>query len=293
VCLSGIGGDEWFGGNHLAVVDALCRWQFVRAASRIRAFRHRGPGYGLNQIGLALWVQLPPSLKGMVRRARGGPSVPEWIRDSLAERVQLRDRLYVTSEVPELSSVEQRIAYAWNTNADKTFSLEYAERLNASTGCEERLPFMDRRLVEWALTLPHEQRSAHGETKVVLRNAARQLLPQDIASRHFAPDCSFETSLGLRQIGGRELVLSIAAQRRDWVSAAGVDSLWQQMEAAEHAQSRRLGYSSWVLWLLVGTHLAARAIERCPDRWAARCDSPHVVSTMNERSPAVLEETLA
>jgi asparagine synthase (glutamine-hydrolysing) len=291
VCLNGIGGDEWFTGNRFAFADEMRALDASSIWSRVSRRRSRS---SLSRDALlALWVQIPEPGKRHLRRFLPSPDAPRWIDRAFVSRIDLTDRLRTPLEVPRLASYEQQVAFGWATHPDKIFTFEFAERLSAAAGCEERLPFMDRRLVEWALTLPAEQRSRSSLNKVVLRNAARLVLPAEIASRRFLSDCSDETIRGLRVIGGHAGVRAIAERRHDWVNPAEISDLWRALESADQ-KGPPPGYASWMLWLLVATHVAVDAIENCHDRWV---DDGWVGSvadaTIRRHAARVIQETVA
>lgn len=48
---------------------------------------------------------------------------------------------------------------------------------------ESRVPFLDYRLVEWLVSLPAEVKLAGGQTKAVMRQALRGLVPDAILDR--------------------------------------------------------------------------------------------------------------
>jgi len=48
---------------------------------------------------------------------------------------------------------------------------------------ETRLPFLDYRLIEYIFNLPVEQKLKEGVTKVILRNAMKGTLPEEIRNR--------------------------------------------------------------------------------------------------------------
>lgn len=268
VCLNGIGGNEWFSGYHFSCADQLRRLQWGRMLRRMRALRRENPSYrAIDDLRLALWLQLPSPMKQRLRRVMGLPRVPAWIRPALATRTNLVDRLRVQGHTAALPSIELRLIFEAATSADQMFFTEYAERLNARIGCEERSPFLDRRLVEWALSLPHDQRWNDDEGKTVLRRAAAGVLPARIVQRGRGPDFSYQTADGLARLGGKPLVLAIARERADWVDPDVAGALWDRMTGEADRERHGSGYYAWVLWLLVGTHLAARAIEElCASR---------------------------
>ena len=61
--------------------------------------------------------------------------------------------------------------------------LEEVELTSAAFGIEPRSPFMDKRLVEFCLALPAEQKIRQGWTRLVLRNAMKGILPEKIQQR--------------------------------------------------------------------------------------------------------------
>jgi len=62
-------------------------------------------------------------------------------------------------------------------------ALEMADKASAAFGVEARYPFFDRRLVEFCLALPAEQKLGHGWNRVVFRRAMEGVLPPEIQWR--------------------------------------------------------------------------------------------------------------
>ena len=61
--------------------------------------------------------------------------------------------------------------------------LRYEDRNSMAHSIEARLPFLDYRLVEFAFSLGPEAKIRHGETKAVLRDAMRGIVPAEILAR--------------------------------------------------------------------------------------------------------------
>jgi len=61
--------------------------------------------------------------------------------------------------------------------------LPMTDRMTMGVSLEGRVPFLDYRLVEWALALPGDLKLRAGASKYVLRRAMEGLLPPDILSR--------------------------------------------------------------------------------------------------------------
>jgi asparagine synthase (glutamine-hydrolysing) len=62
-------------------------------------------------------------------------------------------------------------------------TLEIADRCAAAFGLEARYPFFDRRLIEFCLGVPSEQKFAHGWTRWTMRRAMEGVLPPEIQWR--------------------------------------------------------------------------------------------------------------
>jgi asparagine synthase (glutamine-hydrolysing) len=63
------------------------------------------------------------------------------------------------------------------------FTLEVLDRTAAAFGLESRFPFWDKRLVEFCLALPPEQKVQRGWTRLVLRRAMAGILPVEVQWR--------------------------------------------------------------------------------------------------------------
>lgn len=61
--------------------------------------------------------------------------------------------------------------------------LGYTDRVSMASSIEARVPFLDRRLVELAFSLPDEYKAGNGQRKRVLRDVARRHLPPDVTER--------------------------------------------------------------------------------------------------------------
>ena len=274
VSLNGVGGNEWFSGYHFPFADLLRQLRWIDCAKRMIAFKRETPTYRpMSDLRLALWLQLPESFKRRFRSLLGLTRVPTWVQPAFASRVHLAERLRPESRPWSLPTLQLQLMFDYATNADQMFLTEYTERISAAYECEERSPFLDRRLVEWALTLPDDQRWRDGAGKVLLRRAGAPLLPAAIVHRGRGPDFSFQTADGLHDLGGEEFVVAVAEARSEWVAPARVRQLWARMNGTEDGGNRGLGYYSWALWMLVGVHLAALAIEQMsspqPERLAS------------------------
>jgi hypothetical protein len=90
-------------------------------------------------------------------------------------------------QLPSADTVQQTIRSFFYSGWSAHFH-ETRDRDALSFGIDERHPFFDRRLAEFAFALPEEQRADAGVAKVVLRNALRGRLPSSVLERRIQAD---------------------------------------------------------------------------------------------------------
>jgi asparagine synthase (glutamine-hydrolysing) len=61
--------------------------------------------------------------------------------------------------------------------------LQVEDRVNAAASIESRLPMLDHRLIELAFQVPPEIKFKHNQTKYLLRQAARGIVPDHVIDR--------------------------------------------------------------------------------------------------------------
>jgi len=65
--------------------------------------------------------------------------------------------------------------------------LDRKDRMSMYWGLEVRVPFCDKRIVEYLYTLPWSYKDYRGREKGLLRYAVRDLLPEEIIKRKKSP----------------------------------------------------------------------------------------------------------
>jgi asparagine synthase (glutamine-hydrolysing) len=105
-------------------------------------------------------------------------------RHGYGEMMALRGviRVLLLSRDPQFASVTA-LSYAQLTRTNLQMMLRSADRSSMAHSVESRVPFLDHRLVEFALGLPAEFKIGGGVTKRVLRAAMSGVLPDRIRDR--------------------------------------------------------------------------------------------------------------
>ena len=255
VLLDGQGGDELFGGYHQYFHyfwSGLLKKRRWRALwNEVRSYRRAYPlSFPHTVFLLAKGFMPPPWVRWLRQFKREGVSLgalglsadfvhaysdrarrpPFWKGDLFED--YLFDSL-VTSSLPSL--------------------LRYEDRNSMAHSVEARVPFLDARLVEFALALPPEQKIQDALTKIIMRNGLRDVLPEKIRLRR--DKMGFETpeKTWLNAELGKmfeEIIHSVSFAQRGYFDLSKV----QEMFAAHKAGRRDLSFtaSRWLsleLWL--------------------------------------------
>ena len=120
----------------------------------------------------AIRYSLPP---GFVLSLK---SLPHW-RPFIAKNLRQRCGRNAVSVYPGLS----RALYSSVLEAGMPTLLHYEDRNSSAFSIEGRVPFLDFRLVEFMFQLPLDQKMRNGWTKVILRNAMKGIIPENIRLR--------------------------------------------------------------------------------------------------------------
>ena len=255
VLLYGVGGDEWFFGSDGALSDLIAGGRWI-AAMRWLAAARLGPDAppSRRMLWWGLWGATPGPIKRGIRRALQRPGVPPLIARAFAERTSLRDRLR-TVEPVDLPSRAATVMFADATAGDVVWRRELAERSCAWSGIEDRYPFADRRLIEFAFSIPDAMRYREGRPKWLFRQAFADRLPAWMLDPPPGSDFSWFTIKRLDALGGLETLLRSQPVARGWVDAAQIGNAYALMKAGRPT-------IAGVLWGIVAVDAWLAAIER-------------------------------
>jgi asparagine synthase (glutamine-hydrolysing) len=262
VALCGDGGDELFGGYP--------RYLGVYATGAVRCL----PGFLHKR--LLPWVgeQIADDTSGrhQFRRLReflescGCPPIEmylEWIgyfskrdksslyTEDFARRTREHDagnflrNLYRESEGLEALN---RLAYVDIRSFLCCNVLEYADRMSMAHALELRAPYCDRRLIEFSLRVPFNQKFRYGQSKRLLRRVMQASLPQAVLKRRklgFNPPMSDWLRGELRDLT-RELLGSNGLLKRGLLRAPELERLLEQQKAGVRDFSVKI----WALMVL-------------------------------------------
>lgn len=185
VMLDGQGADELFAGYHTyfgpryAALIRASRWREL--SSEIGAAR-RLHGYGFSwSLQQLLSVSLPEGLRQPLAEAAGKPAlIPAWL--DLSKLAATPSNPFLSEDGNRPTTIRE-LSLSQLTRTNLQMLLHWEDRNSMAHSVESRLPFLDYRLVEYALGLPDELKLAGGVTKRALRDAMSGLLPERIKNR--------------------------------------------------------------------------------------------------------------
>ncbi|HEV7706093.1 MAG TPA: asparagine synthase-related protein [Gemmatimonadaceae bacterium] len=187
VALEGVGGDQLFQVSEVYLADLLRTGRVAALAREWKAKGMSNSGFR-NFFRWAIQPNLPRPALALARAVRGGRplvsylerSLPPWIdsRFARAHSLDERDRLYAPRITHGSRADRETAWYLSHQYFPRVFGA--VSTFAREEGVEIRSPLYDKRVIEFALTRPREERSSGVETKKLLRASMRGLLPDSI-----------------------------------------------------------------------------------------------------------------
>jgi asparagine synthase (glutamine-hydrolysing) len=265
VLLSGIGGDELFGG-------------YRKYRAHYLAETYRRLPHALRESLIRPAVESLPSMrgsrfKGYVRLAkkmvRSGSLAP--VDRFLMDSVYLTDAMQ--SEIaPSLAALpdsrsEHLAHFAKVSDADfldrmmyvdtKAFmvslNLTYNDKMSMASSVEVRVPFLDYELAEWtAANIPPSMKLRGGTTKLILREAMRPMLPAEVLTQKkagFGAPADYWLAHELREMVD-DLLSESAIRQRGYFEPAPIRRMIEEQRSGRNDWSLQIWqFLTFELWL--------------------------------------------
>ncbi len=137
--------------------------------------------YGLKPLAPAPIKRAWQALRGRSQPAQNGNS---FINPDFARRIALDEHLasiaYTQSDLQPTARAEQSQAFISDV---LPYMFEWSNRTRSTFSIEDRHPFADKRLAEFCLALPPEQKLHQGWTRLIMRRGMEGILPEKIQWR--------------------------------------------------------------------------------------------------------------
>jgi asparagine synthase (glutamine-hydrolysing) len=263
VILTGGGGDEWLTGSYYHYADFLRELKIFSLIRQIRYDRQFDFDSGVPAIvfpplylmRVGLFPLAPQAARRAIKWALRRNGGPPWINEQFADRIHLSERLRTDDTKLQFTSFAQKDLYSYLRSGSIAHTHEMGTRPDSWFQVEKRDPLHDRRIIEFALALPEEQRWRRTQPKFILRQAMQGLLPETVRQRLTKADFSHVFPETLQALGGERLFNSLAIESMGWVNGSQVRAMYQQMSQC-YARAD-LGYLSyiWKLWTIFAIEL--------------------------------------
>ena len=131
-------------------------------------------------------------LRGAYRRVRGKKNGRSLVSPEFARRVDLEDRKrhFQTHHPDPIPTARESHALVLPSPMLQHI-MEVTDSMSSAFAIETRCPFLDRRLIEFSLAIPSEQKLADGWTRLILRKAMEGILPSEVQWRIFKADLAY------------------------------------------------------------------------------------------------------
>jgi asparagine synthase (glutamine-hydrolysing) len=189
VMLDGQGADEQLAGYHWTyawhLVTLMRQGRLMTLAGTVaeRVGAHGAPV--ADQLKRLAAVALPARLAQTLKSRRDGAG-RSWLRSEALRTLEPAPRaLDLASSVNGLPQVVDlaTLCVVLTFSANLQMLLHWEDRNSMAHGVEARVPFLDHRVVEFALALGNDHKLVGSDTKRVLRRAMRDILPRPVLER--------------------------------------------------------------------------------------------------------------
>lgn len=261
VALTGEGGDELFGGYRRYWV---ARWlRLLRtvsgglAAPMLAASLGRLPRFRrLKKLIEAAGVADAPSRYASLLRVFNDDAMKTLVDARLEAAAASYDAVDIYrryfSEAADADEMNRLMFVDMKTWLADTY-LEKVDKTSMAVSLEARVPLLDYRIAEFAMTIPSRYKISGGETKRVLRAAVRDLLPPETMRK---PKHGFAVPTdpwfrGELKAFAYDVLLDPQSRQRGYFNPREVERLWSDHQAGREVRDSHL-------WLLMNFELWAR-----------------------------------
>jgi asparagine synthase (glutamine-hydrolysing) len=213
--------------------------------------------YGLDpKISRSRALKLTRRIWRILNRPRESANLPSWsanLNPIFVQGIDLMERRKALRQAwANPPRTERENHYRNLTLGVMPFTLEVLERAAAAFGIEPRFPFWDKRLVEFCLALPPQQKVHGGWTRIVLRRALADILPAEVQWRRSKSNLGPNFEHGLLAYERQRLEEVILKDSRIIEKYVDMDSL---REAYSRFASGGRGDDALMIWKAVSLAL--------------------------------------
>ena len=213
---------QQYGLTYLQELARKSNWlAFTKAAKEVAEH------FEISQRQIFLHHGLKPLLPKLLRQAwqrirrRSEPrNNSDWLlKPSFARKIGWKKRIQELNESSQNLPVTER-KHHWGviTSGSVTYAMEMLEKSSTAFSIEARHPFMDKRLLEFCLSLPPEQKLNQGWSRLVMRRAMNNIIPEQVQWRRGKANMSPSFLYGLLTLN-RDIVDDVMQNHLESIAA--------------------------------------------------------------------------
>lgn len=189
VFLDGVDGDSTVshGWGYLTDLASTGRWKTLmeEVTATARVFRvPRRQILWANCLNPLFIEPVSQFWQGLLKYVGKTNANSQLINPAFANRIKLAEHTQkLQSHLPKFTSISKQQHWLGLATGLYPSVLEIADKTSARCSVEGRYPFFDRRLMEFCVSLPSNQKFRHGFSRAILRNAMKDILPVKIQQR--------------------------------------------------------------------------------------------------------------
>jgi asparagine synthase (glutamine-hydrolysing) len=268
VLLNGLGGDECFLGHSGRWTDWLVHGEWLLLWRELRTWNRSADAVPWPALArMTIQPLVPPRLRraaaALIHRGDPFPWVPEAFlqHTAFADRVRrVPDERGATYAVTGMihSLIDGAAIAAW----------EEQERLATRFRQEDRMPFLDRRVIAFALALPETLRSTPGSPKDFVRRAWSDRLPASVMNPLDARDYAIHVVDALEAYGGAACFDDLAIADLGWIDTAVVRRMAVQLFTTARTSREYMAHAArlWAVFAVDAWYRRALDLSLCPKK---------------------------
>jgi len=248
IVLSGIGGDQCFTGSSYPYIDYI-QHKKIRLFCKDFLFNTRkNQTIGIKNIAYSLgWPLTPLYIKKLLIKRVSSKNFPPWLSQKFISTSQIATRRQNTDPRSTLSNLS-KVFHQKAFGPTQQYALEAIDNHRAQLQVESRHPFLDRRIVEFALSIPSYEHQRIGEFKLLLRQRNNFLLPLQISDRVDKAEFSFLINTYFQKTIFNQNFKEEPICNLGWINSKSLQGAIDQIKELVNNDILTRGNKTWEIW---------------------------------------------
>lgn len=248
VILSGIGGDQCFTGSDFPYLDHLTHFKMKLFFKEFQwNFRKRGITTTKKVLLSMVWPLLSKSLRGYLTKINTSRKIPPWFTEDFIKISQIKDRIHHADPRNAISNLGQ-VFHKMAFGPTEQWALEKIDIHRSALQIESRHPFLDKRIVDFSLSLPSFDNRQTGKIKLPLRSPNNTLLPDIIRTRQDKAEFSYLINTILKNSLFTQNPSEFSICKNGWIDPNTLQDAISLKANSVKKDPHSSGNDTWSLW---------------------------------------------